>query len=405
MARNESRRHFLKLAGLTAGLPLLGTHRVFAQGTTPSQGDVLVVVFQRGGMDGLNVVVPAGDAAYYDRRRTVSIAENDLLPLAGQARFGLHPALAPLQPLYAAGELALVHAAGGPTHSRSHFSCQDLLERAVFDGSGLASGWLNRHLGARGAASDFQGVGLGTAVARSLSGPAPVLGIHTFDGFALRTHSPRADALEATLQPLNASAGGSLAAVAQTAFSAMAELEHADPAQYAPANGAVYPETPFGRELQQIAQLIKAGVGLEVATVDLGGWDHHDDELNRLAPLLAEFAGAIAAFRADLGAAMNTVCLVSMSEFGRRVVPNASGGTDHGKGNCLFVLGGGVVGGQVVADWPGLGEADLDDGDLAITTDYRAVLRELLRKRRGETALDQVFPGYGDPRELGLFRG
>lgn len=405
MARNESRRDFLKLAGLTAGLPLLGTQRVFAQSTAPPPGDVLVVVFQRGGMDGLNVVVPAGDAAYYDRRRTVSIAESDLLPLAGQARFALHPSLASLQPLYAAGELALVHAAGAPTHSRSHFSCQDLLERAVFDGSAQASGWLNRHLSARGVGSDFQGVGMGTAIARSLSGPAPVLGINTFDGFALRTRSPRADALEAALQQLNTSAGGSLATVAQTAFSAMGELEQADPAQYAAANGAVYPETPFGRELQQIAQLIKAGVGLEIATVDIGGWDHHDDELNRLAPLLAEFAGAVAAFRADLGAAMSRVCLIGMSEFGRRVVPNASGGTDHGKGNCLFVLGGGVAGGQVVADWPGLAEADLDDGDLAITTDYRAVLRELLRKRRGETALDQVFPGYGDPRELGLFRG
>ncbi|WP_257388369.1 DUF1501 domain-containing protein [Tahibacter caeni] len=403
MARNESRRRFLKLAGITAGLPLLGSRRLFAQSTTPVR-DVLVVVFQRGGMDGLNVVVPAGDAAYYDRRRTVAVAEADVLPLTGQARFGLHPALAPLQPLYAAGELALVHAAGGPTGSRSHFTCQDLLERAVFDGSGLVSGWLNRHLAARGAASDFQGVGMGTSVARSLSGPAPVLGIDTFDGFALHTRSPRADALEATLQQLHAS-GSSLDTVAQTAFSAMAELEQADPAQYAPADGAVYPATPFGRQLQQIAQLIKAGVGLEVATVDIGGWDHHDDELNRLAPLLAEFAAAVAAFRTDLGAAMERVCLVSMSEFGRRVVPNASGGTDHGKGNCLFVLGGGVAGGQVVADWPGLGEADLDDGDLAITTDYRVVLRELLRKRRGEAALDQVFPGYGDPRELGLFRG
>ncbi len=404
MARNESRRRFLKLAGITAGLPLLGTRRLFAQSAAPAR-DVLVVVFQRGGMDGLNVVVPAGDAAYYDRRRTVAIAESEALPLAGQARFGLHPALAPLQPLYAAGELALVHAVGGPTYSRSHFSCQDLLERAVFDGSGLTSGWLNRHLAARGVASDFQGVSMGTAVARSLGGPAPVLGIATFDAFALQARPPRGDALQATLQQLNASGGGSLAAVAQTAFSAMAELQRADPAQYLPANGADYPQTPFGRELQQIAQLIKANVGLEVATVDIGGWDHHNDELDRLAPLLDEFANALAAFRTDLGAAMDKVCLVSMSEFGRRVVPNASGGTDHGKGNCLFVLGGGVAGGQVVADWPGLSEAALDDGDLAITTDYRVVLRELLRKRRGETALDQVFPGYGDPRELGLFRG
>ncbi|MBL8298211.1 MAG: DUF1501 domain-containing protein [Rhodanobacteraceae bacterium] len=402
MLNCESRRRFLKLAGLAASLPLLSSRLVFAQDGATAR-DVLVVVFQRGGLDGLNAVVPAGDAAYYDRRGRVAIAEADVLALSGQTRFGLHPALAPLLPAYAAGELALVHASGAPTQSRSHFSSQNLMERAVFDGSGDASGWLNRHLVARGPAADFQGIGFGTAVPRSLSGAAPVLGINAFDDFALHTDTARADELSETLRLLHPGNSG-LDAVAQTAFSAMSELRGADPEQFLPANGADYPSTPFGRRLLQIAQLIKAGVGLEVATVDIGGWDHHADELSQLQPLLAEFAQAVAAFRADLGAAINGVTLVSMSEFGRRVVPNASGGTDHGTANCLFVLGGGVVGGTVYADWPGLGEADLAEGDLAITTDYRVVLGELLRKRRGETALQQVFPGYGDPRELGLFR-
>ena len=402
MRINHSRRLFLKAAGIAGSLPLLSSRLVFAQDAAVPR-DVLVVVFQRGGLDGLNAVVPSGDGAYYDRRRTVSIAEADVLTLAGQTRFGLHPALAPLLPAYQAGELALVHAAGAPTNDRSHFSCQSLMERAVFDGSGDATGWLNRHLVARGPATDFQGVGFGTAVPRSLSGPAPVLGMGAFDDFALRTDSMRADELGETLRLLHPEAGG-LDAVAQTAFSAMAELQDADPGQHPPDNGANYPQTPFGNQLLQVAQLIKSGVGLEVATVDIGGWDHHDDELNRLAPLLAEFAQALAAFRTDLGAAMSRVTVISMSEFGRRVVPNASAGTDHGTAGCLFALGGGVVGGAVYADWPGLGDADLDDGDLAITTDYRVVLRELLRKWRGETLLEDVFPGYGDPRELGMFR-
>lgn len=402
MRIDDSRRNFLKIAGVTCSLPLLTSRLVFAQ-ATPSPRDVLVVIFQRGGMDGLNAVVPCGDGDYYDRRRTVAIAESDVIALPGESRFGLHPSLGPLRPLYEAGELALVHAVGGPTHSRSHFSCQDIMERAVFDGSGAPGGWPNRHLVSRGPASDFQGVGVGTAVPRSLSGLAPVLGISTFDDFALVSASPRSDELAATLQRLHPETGG-LDAVARSAFSAMAELATADPGQHAPAPGANYPATPFGRRLLQIAQLIKARVGLEVAAVDIGGWDHHDDELNRLAPLLDEFGQAIAAFRTDLGAAMAGVSLVSMSEFGRRAEPNASGGTDHGTASCMFVLGGGVVGRAVYADWPGLATADLADGDLAITTDYRTVLSELLRKRRGETALPDVFPGYADPLELGLFR-
>jgi uncharacterized protein (DUF1501 family) len=402
MRINDSRRNFLKIAGVAGSLPLLSSRLVFAQ-SVPQPRDVLVVIFQRGGMDGLNVVVPHGDGDYYDRRGTVAIAPDDVIALPGETRFGLHPSLDPLLPLYQAGELALVHAVGGPTRNRSHFSCQDLMERAVFDGTGVASGWLNRHLVSRGAASEFQGVGMGTAVPRSLSGTAPVLGISTFDDFAVQTTSSRAEELSATLNLLHPDAGG-LDAVARSAFSAMVALETADPGQYEPAHGAVYPATPFGRQLQQVAQLIKAGVGLEVATVDIGGWDHHDDELNRLAPLLEEFGRGIAAFRADLGALMAGVSVVSMSEFGRRVVPNASGGTDHGTANCMFLLGGGVVGGKVHADWPGLAPANLVEGDLAITIDYRAVLGELLRKRRGETALQDVFPGYADPLEVGLFR-
>ena len=404
MGMNDARRDFLKLAGLAAMAPLLPLPRLaFAQSST-TPGDVLVVVFQRGGMDGLNVLVPFADDDYYRLRPNVSIPRSGsgaVIDLDG--RFGLHPALAPLQPAFAAGELALVHAAGAPSGSRSHFSCMDIMERAALEQPNLASGWLNRHLQSRGAGSDFQGVGLGNSVQRSLSGTAPVLGMAGFEAFALQTRSARADAIATTLDLLYAGTAA-MDAVAHTAFRAIDQLQQADPAQFAAANGAEYPATAFGRQLQQVAQLIKAGVGLEAAAVDIGGWDHHNDELRLLAPLLDEFARGLAAFRTDLGPLMSKVCLVSMSEFGRRAYENASGGTDHGTANCLFVLGGGVAGGRVHADWPGLRDVDLVQGDLAITTDYRSVLAEMLRKRRGETALEQVFPGFAGSIDLGIFR-
>lgn len=402
MGIDDSRRDFLKLAGFAAAAPLLQPRLAFAQGA--AAGDVLVVIFQRGGMDGLNAVVPFADDDYYRLRPRVSIPRSgDGAVLALDARFGLHPALAPLLPAFAAGELAVVHAAGAPSGSRSHFSSMDLMERAALEQPNLTSGWINRHLLSRGSGADFQGVGLGTAVQRSLSGPASVLGMASFDAFALQARSPRAGDIAATLKALHGG-GATLDAVAQTAFRAMDRLLQADPAQFSAANGADYPDTAFGRQLQQVAQLVKAGVGLEAAAVDIGGWDHHNDELRLLAPLLDEFARGLAAFRTDLGVRMARVCVVSMSEFGRRAYENASGGTDHGTANCLFLLGGGVAGGKVHADWPGLGDADLDRGDLAITTDYRSVLAELLRKRRGETDLAAVFPGFAGSSDLGLFR-
>lgn len=397
-----SRRDFLKLAGLAVAAPLLQPRLAFSQSAEP--GDVLVVIFQRGGMDGLNAVVPFADDDYYRLRPRVSIPRSgEGAAIALDARFGLHPALAPLQPAFAAGELAVVHAAGAPSGSRSHFSSMDLMERAALEQPNLATGWINRHLLSRGSGGDFQGVGLGTAVQRSLSGPASVLGMAGFDDFSLQSRSAREDVLALTLQQLYGG-GSPLDTVAQTAFRAMDQLRQADPAQYMAANGADYPDTPFGRQLQQVAQLIKAGLGLEAAAVDIGGWDHHNDELRLLAPLLDEFARGLAAFRTDLGAHMARVCVVSMSEFGRRAYENASGGTDHGTANCLFLLGGGVAGGRVHADWPGLRDADLDRGDLAITTDYRSVLAELLRKRRGETDLAAVFPGFAGSTDLALFR-
>ncbi|MEO8670518.1 MAG: DUF1501 domain-containing protein [Tahibacter sp.] len=406
MTLSASRREFLKL-GLLSGVPLLAPALSFGQAVSngAADRDVLVVIFQRGAMDGLNAVVPHFDPDYFRLRPQLALPRpgqgaDAVLDLDG--RYGLHPALAPLQSIYTQGRLAVVHAIGAPSGSRSHFSSQDLMERAVLALPSVSSGWLNRHLGSIGNSGIFQGIGIGTAVPRSLAGPAPVLGVNEFERFALDTHSARPDALRAALDSLHAHAQ-SLDTTALAAFSAIDGLAAADPAQFVAANGAAYPTTDFGRRLQQIAQLIKADIGLEVATVDIGGWDHHFDEASRLRPLLDDFARSLAAFNTDLGVRMSRVVVISMSEFGRRAYENASGGTDHGSGNCMFVMGGGVQGGRVYADWPGLADSSLVQGDLAITTDYRRVLSELLRKRRGETSLDHVFPDLGPAAELGVF--
>jgi uncharacterized protein (DUF1501 family) len=306
-------------------------------------------------------------------------------------------------PMFDADELAIVHATGGLHGDLSHFSAQSLMERGVLAHQPERSGWLNRHLEVVGPTVAFQGVGIGTAVPASLRGDAPSLGVSNIESVALRTNSRRAAATPALLQQLYAGSDA-LDLAAQQAFAAIAVLDAADPAQYPVENGAQYPAGAFGSQLREVAQLIKAGIGLEVACVDIGGWDHHNALNTELTPLLQQFAEALAAFRTDLGAKMADVTVVTMSEFGRRAYENGSQGTDHGIGGVMFAFGGGVNGGRVYADWPGLAEADLLDGNLSITTDYRSVLSELLARRAGNAEREVVFPGFDDLGALGIFR-
>ena len=389
------------LAGFS-GLPGLSTTSV-AFADTPYAGDTLVVLSLRGGFDGLSAVVPAFDPGYAAARPTIGIPTGALLPLDG--RFGLHPALAPLAPLYKAGNLAFVHAVGQSDPTRSHFEAMEELERAA-PGTSLRTGWLDRTLGVTGPGSPFAAAQIGQVTAgQAFIGPNPELtmgSIGDFDLYSAWDATERARWTKA-LTALQADAPPLVAAPSRTALSALETAAGLADAGYSPSGGAAYPDGDLGGALRDVAQLVKAGVGLRLAAVDLGDWDMHVDLGRFDAPYgwmrtkLDELGRALAAFATDLGPAFGNVTVVTLSEFGRRVGENGSGGVDHGHGNAVMLLGGGVNGGKVYGRWPGLGASDLVDGDLAGVTDYRTILAEIL-ERRMAVASSTVFPGLAADR-------
>jgi uncharacterized protein (DUF1501 family) len=326
--------------------------------------------------------------------------------ITGDSMFGLHPALAPLLPYWQGGQLAAVHAVGQSSPSRSHFAAMEELERAAA-GTSLRTGWLDRVLGLAGAASPWAGVSVGSvSPSRALAGPAPDLGLDSIDEFALSGDSPTVP-MAATVRALYQGAPAPLSGPAFAASDAVRTVQGLTATPYAPANGAVYPETDLARALRDVARLIKGKVGLRAACVDFGDWDMHEGlgtpEVGQdMFTRLGDLAAALAAFATDLGAdGMGGVTLLTLSEFGRRVAENGSRGTDHGHGNAMLLLGGGVRGGRVYGRWPGLAPAQLVAGDLAATTDYRAVLGEVLQKRCGVGTVGGVFPGV-TPTSFGL---
>ncbi|TDR20673.1 DUF1501 domain-containing protein [Marinicella litoralis] len=397
------RREFLKISGLAA-VPLISPRLVFAQQQGSSASDVLVCVYQRGAADGLNLVVPHGDADYYLKRPNIGIAKpnqsNGAIDLDGY--FGLNPNMASLKPIYDAGDLAVVHAVGSPDPSRSHFEAQDYMEFGTPGINTTADGWLNRYLSTLASpASTFQGVGFGH-VQLALQGQQPVVGMNSIDGYDLNTHADDEDPLRTAITELfNQSA--EIDDASHNILASVDELKMADPGSIEVENNAVYPPSPFGNDMKQVAQLIKSGIGLQVACVDVGGWDHHDQLVAAMSPLAADFADTLAAFYTDLGANMSGVTVVTMTEFGRRVAENASLGTDHGHGSVMFAMGAGTHGGQVITDWPGLAEQNLFQGDLAITTDYRTVLADALINRLSAQDISTVFPGFQGPLSAGVF--
>jgi uncharacterized protein (DUF1501 family) len=412
---NATRRSFLRTLGLSSlALPAWFPRVAFAAAPSDAH-DVLVCIFQRGGADGLNVVVPAGDHDYYTNRPTLAIPQpggqtGAALDLDGF--FGFHPALAPLKELYDDRALAVVHAVGSPDGTHSHFDAMDFMERGTPGSKTVPTGWIGRHLASMPSSNDspFRAVGMGPLVQASLRGPVAATALQSIADFHLGGRRSQASDLarfQASLAALY-DGGGTLDPQAQDTFDAVATLAAANPGAYQPQNGATYPDSDFGRSLQQVAQLIRADVGLEVACVDLGGWDTHAAEgsaTGTLARLLGDLAAGLAAFHTDLGDRMDRVIAVTMSEFGRRLHENASGGTDHGHGNCMFLLGGAVNGGRVYGRWPGLAPAQLAaPGDLAVTTDFRTVLAEVTERRLGNPHTDQVFPGFTDTSRLGLVR-
>lgn len=371
------------------------------------KGKILICLFQRGAADGISMVVPHGEAAYYAARPNIAIprprsgANEAAIDLDGF--FGLHPALQPFERLYREGLLAPIHAVGSPSATRSHFDAQDYMESGTPDRKSTEDGWLNRYLAVKGTcqecasteASPFRAVAMTPQTPRILEGPAAAVAMNSLGEFTVRGAGNSAERLEALYRTGEADL---VHGAGREMFEAVRHLQSANPQRYQPEHGADYPRSQFGQRLREIAQLVKSGVGVEVAFADVGGWDTHVNQggaTGQLAARLTDFSRSIAALVTDLGDRMHDVVILSMSEFGRMVRQNGNGGTDHGHAGAMFVIGGGVRGGKVHGVWPGLEREQLYEGrDLALTTDFRAVFADVLSKHLGATTLDPVFPGY-----------
>jgi uncharacterized protein (DUF1501 family) len=363
----------------------------------------LIAIFQRGAVDGLNVVVPFGESAYYDMRPNIAIPKPNggaeaAINLDGY--FGLHPAIAAFKPLWDSKRLAIVHASGSPDSTRSHFDAQDYMESGTPGVKSTRDGWLNRYLQAKTDQSKslFRAVSMTQQMPRAMQGKAPTLAISNLADFRIRA-GQTSDSVQGGFESLyDEAVNDELHGTGKETFEAINYLKQVNPAQYKAENGAAYPTTPFGNALRQTAQLIKAGVGLEVAFADIGGWDTHVNEGNQqgqLGNLLRQFSQAIAALYTDLGQRMDDVVILTMSEFGRTARENGNRGTDHGHANAMFVVGNSVRGGKVYGQWPGLKSDQLYEGrDLALTTDFRDVFGEIAHKHLGASNLRAVFPGY-----------
>jgi uncharacterized protein (DUF1501 family) len=403
-----SRRIFMKNGALAvigaASIPSFLTRSVLAQATTAqARGKKLVVIFQRGAADGLNIVVPHREKTYYDLRPSIAIPQGHVIDLDGF--FGFHPALQPLMPLWNSGHLAIVHACGSPDPTRSHFDAQDFMESGTLGLRSTTTGWLNRALVSEDATrrcpcdyTPFRAVAIEPELPLTLQGRVPAVALDNVRGFSVGGPNPAVAPIVSGFQAMYAdSVNAILHGTAADTFQAVKMLKAADPAQYVPAPGADYPNGPFAQKMKQIAQLLKANLGVEAAFADIGGWDTHQNQGSvngQLAGRLHEFSQSLNAFWTDLGDDAENVTLVTMSEFGRTVHENGTGGTDHGHANVMFVLGGPVRGGKVYGKWPGMDKHQLyQDRDLAITTDFRQVLGEAAFRTLGSRNLETVFPG------------
>lgn len=422
-----TRRVFLKNGAMT--LVSLGFAPSFLARTAAAAGrrqKVLVAVFQRGAVDGLNMIVPFGERAYYSARPSIAIARPSsgaeaVIDLDGF--FGLHPRMAPLKSLWDARQLAIVHACGSPNNTRSHFDAQDYMESGTPGVKSTTDGWLNRYMQAKPAlssvrpstglsrgsgrtdvegrrqdATPFRAVALAQQLPRTLQGTSPALAIGQIDQFGIRAGRETGMVQASFEAEYAAAADRVLNRTGREAFDAIRMLESADPRRHQPANGAEYPRSPYGEALKQIAQLVKADVGLEIAFAESTNWDHHINEggaAGQLANRLDDFARGLAALTRDLGDRMADVLVLTMSEFGRAVAENGNRGTDHGHGNAMLAIGAGVRGGKVYGKWPGVEPEQRFEGrDLEVTTDFRDVFGEVVVRHLGVTDPRTIFPGY-----------
>lgn len=418
------RRYFLKTSGITLGsFGLMAIapdflHQ-FAAAQTAAKGygkkKVLVTIFQRGAVDGLNMVVPFGEEQYYALRPSIAIPSpkkaNGAIDLDGH--FGLHPSMKPFEGLWRDKKLAIVNAAGSPDNTRSHFDAQDYMESGTPGYKGTKDGWLNRVLQANQTkdASPFRAVAMTQALPRALFGKAPSVAMTNLADFSIKAGIYSQNMKGGFESIYEQNVKDTLGETGKETFEAVNYLKQANPSQYKPENGAVYPASALGRSLAQIAQLIKAGVGLEIAFAETGGWDTHSNQSagqnpsqGNLANLLRDFSTSIAAFTTDLGKRMDDVVVLTMSEFGRTARENGTRGTDHGHANAMFVIGNTVKGGKIYGDFKGLKSETLYEGrDLDVTTDFRDVFSEVAYSHLGTKDLRGLFPKYSSTKEK--FRG
>ena len=402
-----SRRVFVRSGGLalfSLGLdPLFLGRAAYALDrptARPPDRRTLVCLFQRGAVDGLNMIVPHGEPAYYAERPRIAVPRGDVIDLDGH--FGLHPALAPLKRFWDDKTLAAIHAVGSPDSTRSHFDAQDYMESGTPGVKATADGWINRYCqhDREHQTGAFRAVAFGPELPRALAGSAPALAIDDLQAFGLRAPQDAArDKLTRAFEALyEGAATGLLASSSREGFEAVQQLKQANPTQYQPGNGAQYPRGKIGRALLQVAQLIKANVGLQIAFLDATGWDTHVNQgasEGQLAARLQELGGALAAFATDLGDGMRDVVVLTMSEFGRTIHENGNSGTDHGHATAMLLLGGAVNGGKMLGRWPGLDPAARFEGrDVAVTTDFRDLFGEVAARHLGGADLSSIFPGY-----------
>ena len=406
------RRFFLKASGIgLASFGLMAAAPDFLQQfanaaalkDTSGKKKILVTIFQRGAVDGLNMIVPHGESEYYNLRRNIAVAKPNQTDGAVNLDgfFGLHPALKPLEKFWQNKQMAVVHSVGSPDNTRSHFDAQDYMEAGTPGVKSTRDGWLNRVLQETKTAEDspFRAVSLTQQLPRSLYGRAPSVAMTNLADFAINA-GIYTQSVQGGFEGIYNQNADNLSATGKETFEAVNFLKQANPAQYKSENGAQYPNNPFAGNLRQIAQLVKANVGLEIAFTDTPGlnWDTHANEggaRGQIANLLGNFGQAIAAFATDLGKRMDDVVILTMSEFGRTAKENGTRGTDHGHANSMLVLGNSVKGGKIYGDWKGLTNENLYEGrDLAVTTDFRDVFGEIAQKHLGNKSLDKVFPNY-----------
>ena len=384
-----------------------------AEGSSASECDILVNIYLRGGSDGLLMVAPADDANYQDYRPTIAVssfgadAGSHLGSLDGTHLY-MHPDVPELTNLYAQGDLAVVHAVGIPTQNRSHFVSQDMMERGLADAEPtFNNGWLTRHLNTLGGTRPLLGtISSGYNNPLSLLAYPQAIAIPNVEDFQIQGGQINADliaAINAGSTEYKVVAQQTVEAV-NTVQDGLAQFNTGTEEEDPEATTVTYPNSPFGNSMRSLATLIKLDVGVDLATVDQGGWDLHDNQVFEWTPLATTLSQTLDAFWTDLADFQSRITIVTMTEFGRRVFENASAGTDHGSASYMFVLSGSANGGQIYGQWPGLEQQDLDYGDLAVSTDYRQVLSELIVKRHGNTALDQVFPTISY-QPLGLVSG